>query len=74
MLEIIGSAVIIYLAVMGLDYLIRGKRPKREYYLVQEYEIEDDGERRYPKVAKLQPGSEPEPDLPDNVIPLRRAK
>ena len=49
MLEFIGLTAIVYLLSMGLVRLFQGKPPKREIYIIREYEIknevEQDGEQ-----------------------------
>ena len=49
MLEFIGLTAIVYLLIMGLVRLFQGKPPKREIYIIREYEIknevEQDGEQ-----------------------------
>ena len=44
MLEFIGIMTVIYLIAMGLARLFGGKQPKREVYIIREYEIDEDKE------------------------------
>ena len=44
MLEFIGIFAVVYFIVIGVGRLFGGKRPKREYYIIREYEIDDDME------------------------------
>ena len=67
---------VIYLIAMGLERLFGGKQPKREVYIIREYEIDDD------KQAHQQPEQVPEEQesqtrqesLPDNVVAIGRNK
>jgi len=45
MLEFIGLTAIVYLLSMGLVRLFQGKPPKREIYIIREYEIKDELEQ-----------------------------
>jgi len=44
MLEFIGIMTIIYLIAMGLARLFGSKQPKREVYIIREYEVDEDME------------------------------
>ena len=74
MLEFIGGFVVVYFIFMGLARLFCGKRPKREYYIIREYEIDDEIEEVLEKALnkrKDQP-SEQYVELPDNVVSIKR--
>ncbi len=45
MLEFIGLTAIVYILVMGLLRLFQAKPPKREIYIIREYEIKDEPEQ-----------------------------
>ena len=72
MFEFIGIFVVVYLVIMGLGRIFGGKRPKREYYIIREYEMEkeleelmDRGARRHTKRPEK---------LPDNVVSIKRRR
>ena len=44
MLEFIGLTAIVYLFLMGVMRLFRGKPPQREIYIIREYEVDEDME------------------------------
>ena len=72
MLEFIGPMAIIYLLLMGLARLFGGKQPKREIYIIREYEIDEDQE--VPQQPE-QPENQPQQKTPpNNVIPLNRKR
>ncbi len=74
MLEFIGLTAIVYLSIMGLVRLFRGKPPTREIYLIREYEVQEDkdeAESEEPFSGEKETRLSGE-KLPDNVVPLRR--
>jgi hypothetical protein len=76
MLEFIGIMTVIYLIAMGLARLFGGKQPKREIYIIREYEIKDDMDaylqpEQLPEEQESQPRKEA---LPDNVVAIHRKK
>ena len=74
MLEFVGLTAIIYLFLMGVARLFRGKTPEREIYIIREYEIQeviDESEKEEPLSAENELRS-PGENLPDNVVPLHR--
>jgi len=72
--EFIGIFVVVYLVIMGLGRIFGGKRPKREYYIIREYEIDDEMEEELEEL--LDRGTErrtkPPEKLPDNVVSIKR--
>ena len=72
MLEFIGLMAIIYLLLMGLARLFSGKQPKREIYIIREYEIdEDQGVHQQPEQPENQPQQK---TPPNNVVPINRKR
>ena len=74
MLEFIGIFAIVYFIIMGLGRLFGKKRPKREYYIIREYEIDDEMEEELEELLgkgvdrqTTHPGK-----LPDNVVSIKR--
>jgi len=76
MLEFIGIMTVIYLIAMGLARLFGGKQPKREIYIIREYEMTDDKEtQQQPEQLPEEQGSQTRQEaLPDNVVPIDRKK
>ena len=74
MLEFIGIMTVIYLIAMGLAGLFRGMPPKREVFIIREYEIDEDKQaHQQPKQLTEEQGSPPRQEaLPDNVVPIDR--
>jgi len=76
MLEFIGIFAIVYIIIIGVGRLFGGKRPKREYYIVREYEIDDDMEEELEEL--LDRGVERRTNrpkkLPDNVVSIKRRR
>ena len=74
MLEFIGIFAVVYFIVIGIGRLFGGKRPKREYYIIREYEIDDEMEEELEEL--LDRGTErrtkPPEKLPDNVVSIKR--
>ena len=76
MLEFIGIFAIVYIIIIGVGRLFGGKRPKREYYIVREYEIDDDMEEELEELldrSKERRAKQPE-KLPDNVVSIKRRR
>ena len=76
MLEFIGIMTVIYLIAMGLARLFGGKQPKREIYIIREYEVDEDIEaQQQPEQLPEEQGSQTRQEaLPDNVVPIDRKK
>ena len=76
MLEFIGIMTIIYLIAMGLARLFGGKQPKREVYIIREYEIDEDKQaNQHPEQFPEEQGSPLQQEvLPDNVVSIDRKK
>ena len=76
MLEFIGIMTVIYLLLMGLARLFSGKQPKREIYIIREYEIDEDMEaQQLPEQLPEEQESAPQQEaLPDNVVAINRKK
>ena len=74
MLEFIGGFVVVYFIFMGLARLFCGKRPKREYYIIREYEIDDEMEEELEMALNKGKDQPPEQyvELPDNVVSIKR--
>ena len=76
MLEFIAIMTVIYLIAMGLARLFGSKQPKREIYIIREYEIDEDKEaHQQPEQLPEEQGSPPQQEaLPDNVVAIDRKK
>ena len=76
MLEFIGIMTVIYLIAMGLARLFGGKQPKREIYIIREYEVDEDMDAHLqPEQPPKEQGSQPQQEtLPDNVVPIDRKR
>ena len=76
MLEFIGIMTVIYLIAMGLARLFGGKQPKREIYIIREYEVDEDMEAQLqPEQLLEEQESQPQQEaLPDNVVAIDRKK
>jgi hypothetical protein len=76
MLEFIGLTAIVYLFLMGVMRLFRGKPPQREICIIREYEIKEDKEvhqqpEQFPEQQQIQPQRK---SLPNNVVPINRKR
>ena len=78
MLEFIGGTVVVYLLLAGIYRLFAGKRPKREYYIVREYELDDETMDELETLldkdsdeAKMPTDDRP---LPDNVVSIDKPR
>ena len=78
MLEFIGGTVVVYLLLAGIYRLFTGKRPKREYYIVREYELDDETMDELETLldkdsdeAKMPTDDRP---LPDNVVSIDKPR
>ena len=74
MLELIELTAIVYLFLMGLARLFRGKSPEREIYIIREYGIQEETEESESE-EPLSAENEPRPPgerLPENAVPLHR--
>ena len=76
MLEFIGIFVVVYFIVIGIGRLFGGKRPKREYYIIREYEIDDDMEEELEELLdRSEERRTKRPNkLPDNVVSIKRRR
>ena len=76
MLEFIGIMTVIYFLLMGLARLFGGKQPKREIYIIREYEIDEDEEscQQLEQLPEEQGSTHQQEALPDNVVAIDRKK
>ena len=75
MFEFIGIFVVVYLVIMGLSRIFGGKRPKREYYIIREYEIDDVKEEPEEPMDRGAKRRTKRPEkLPDNVVSIKRRR
>ena len=74
--EFIGIFVVVYLVIMGLSRIFGGKRPKREYYIIREYEIDDvkEEEPEEPMDRGAKRRTKRPKKLPDNVVSIKRRR
>ena len=74
--EFIGIFVVVYLAIMGLGRIFGGKRPKREYYIIREYEIDDEMEEELEELMDrgARPRTKRSEKLPDNVVSIKHRR
>ena len=72
MLEFIVLTAIVYLLIMGLVRLFQGKQPKREIYIIREYEIKDEPEQGGEANLTLEQEKEESQQqaVPGNVVPF----
>ena len=65
-----------YLIFAGIFRLFGGKRPKREYYIIREYEIDDEMEQELEALLDKQAGRRTmqTEKLPDNVVSIKRRR
>ena len=76
MFEFIGIFVVVYLVIMGLSRIFGGKRPKREYYIIREYEVDEEIEEELEELmdrGASRRTKRPE-KLPDNVVSIKRRR
>ena len=72
MFEFIGIFVVVYLVIMGLGRIFGGKRPKREYYIIREYEIDEEMEELEALTDRDARRRTKRPEkLPDNVVSIK---
>ena len=78
MLEFIGIFVVVYLIFMGIARLFTGWRPKREYYIVREYELDDETmdelEDLLDKDSDEAEMATDDRPLPDNVVSIDKPR
>jgi hypothetical protein len=76
MLEFIGIMTVIYLIAMGLARLFGSKQPKREVYIIREYEVDEDMEAQQQQepLPEEQGSQTRQETLPDNVVAIHRKK
>ena len=76
MFEFIGIFVVVYLVIMGLSRIFGGKRPKREFYIIREYEIDDvkEEEPEEPMDRGAKRRTKRPKKLPDNVVSIKRRR
>ena len=76
MLEFIGIFAVVYFIIIGIGRLFGRKRPKREYYIIREYEIDDEIETELEELldrSEERRAKNPE-KLPDNVVSIKRRR
>ena len=76
MLEFIGIFVIVYIIIIGIGRLFGGKRPMREYYIIREYEIDDEMESELEELLDrgVERRTNRSKKLPDNVVSIKRRR
>ena len=76
MLEFIGIMTVIYLIAMGLARLFGGKQPKREIYIIREYEVDEDVEaQQQPENPPEEQENQPQQEaLADNDVAIDRKR
>ena len=72
MSKFIGIMTVIYLIAMGLERLFGGKQPKREVYIIREYEIEEnsDDAQEAEQLSEEKESHSHDEALPGNVVPI----
>ena len=76
MFEFIGIFAAVYFFIIGISRLFIGNRPKREYYIIREFEIDDKMEQELEALLDKQAERRTiqTEKLPDNVVSIKRRR
>jgi len=74
--EFIGIFAVVYFIIIGVGRIFGRKRPKREYYIIREYEIDDETEQGLEELLDrgVKRRTEPSGELPDNVVSIKHRR